>query len=291
MARSCLHAFRPPSPTAPPPRMLKPIKFLIWTYLVLLIFEGAFRKWVFPGAADILLIVRDPVAILIYMLAIFGRVFPINGFMIAIFVLTVASVIATFLAHQHNLEVMLYGLRINYLHLPLIWVMAEVLDERDVQRYGTFLLLIAIPMALIMVDQFRSPMNAPINRGVGGTEIGQIFGAEGKIRPPGLFAFITGPQIFLPVAAAFFFFQASVKRQLPWIILLGAGICIAISLPVSISRTAVIATLLVGATFALTLVFSSKRGGALVRTGLIMGVLLVGLSFLPIFREGRDVFL
>ena len=102
---------------------------------------------------------------------------------------------------------------------------------------------------------------------------------------------ITGPQLFLPLAAAFFFYQASVKRQLPWILLLGAGIAVAISLPVSISRTAVIATVLVGATFALTLLFSSKRGGALLRTGIIMGVLLVGLSFLPIFREGRDVFL
>ncbi len=271
--------------------MLKAIKFLLWTYLGLLIFEGALRKWVFPGAADALLIIRDPVVILIYALAIFGRVFPINGFVITVGVLTAASVAASFIAGQHNLIVMLYGLRINYLHLPLIWVMAEVLDVRDVRRYGIFILLIAIPMAFIMVEQFRSPINARINQGVGGTEGGQIFGADGKIRPPGFFAFITGPQLFLPLAAAFFFYQMSVKRQLPWLILLGAGISIAISLPVSISRTAVLATVLVGATFAFTLLFGSKRAGALLRTGLLMGLLLVGLSFLPIFSEGRDAFL
>jgi hypothetical protein len=271
--------------------MLKAIKFLIWTYLVLLIFEGALRKWVFPNAADVLLIVRDPVVLLIYLLAIFGRVFPVNGFIIAVVLLTVASVAASFIAGQHNLMVMLYGLRINYLHVPLIWVMAEVLDRRDVERHGTFLLLVAIPMALVMVQQFRSPMDAPINRGVGGTDIGQIFGANGKIRPPGFFAFITGPQVFLPLAAAFFFYQASVRRQLPWLILLGAGVAIAVSLPVSISRTAVIATVLVGGTFVVTLLFSAKRGGALLRTGLVLGALLAGLSFLPIFREGQDVFL
>ena len=271
--------------------MLKSIKLLIWLYLVLLIFEGALRKWVFPGAADALLIVRDPVVLLIYLLAVFRRVFPVNGFVVTVFALMVVSVAFSFLAGQNNWPVMFYGLRINYLHLPLIWVMAEVLDQRDVERYGTFILLIAVPMALIMVQQFRSPMDAPINRGVGGTDIGQIFGANGKIRPPGLFAFITGPQLFLPLAAAFFFFQASVRRQLPWLILLGAGIAIAISLPVSISRTAVIATVLVGATFGLTLLFSSKRGGALLRTGVIMGALLVGLSYLPIFKEGRDTFL
>lgn len=271
--------------------MLKKIKFLIWTYVVLLMVEGALRKWVFPGAADALLIIRDPVVILIYLLAIFGRVFPINGFIIAIALMTGASVLASFIAHQHSMVVMLYGLRINYLHLPLIWVMAEVLDERDVRRFGIFFLLMAIPTALIMVQQFRSPMDAPINRGVGGAEAGQIFGAQGKIRPPGLFAFITGPQLYLPLAAAFFFYQMSVKRQLPWLVLLAAGVSIALSLPVSISRTVVLATVLVGATFAFTILFSSKRGGALVRTGLLMGALLAGLSFLPVFREGREVFL
>ena len=271
--------------------MLKSIKFLLWTYLVLLIFEGALRKWVFPEAADALLIIRDPIVILIYVIAIFGRIFPINGFVITIGALTAASVAASFIAGQHNLVVMLYGLRINYLHLPLIWVMAEVLDVRDVRRYGIFILIIAIPMAFVMVEQFRSPINSRINQGVGGTEGGQIFGADGKIRPPGFFSFISGPQLFLPLAAAFFFYQASVKRQLPWLVLLGAGISIAISLPVSISRTAVLATVLVGATFAFTLLFGSKRAGAMLRTGLIMGVLLVGLSYLPIFSEGRDAFL
>jgi hypothetical protein len=271
--------------------MLKAIKFLLWTYLVLLIFEGALRKWVLPGAADALLIIRDPVVIMIYLIAIFGGIFPVNGFVIATVVLTAASVAASFIAGQHNMVVMLYGLRINYLHLPLIWIMAGVLDVRDVRRYGIFILLIAIPMALVMVEQFRSPINARINQGVGATEGGQIFGADGKIRPPGFFAFITGPQLFLPLAAAFFFYQASVKRQLPWLILLGTGLAIAVSLPVSISRTAVVATGLVGATFAFTLLFGSKRAGALLRTGIIFGVLLVGLSFLPIFSEGRDAFL
>jgi hypothetical protein len=271
--------------------MLKTIKFLLWSYLVLLIFEGALRKWVFPGAADALLIIRDPIVILIYVIAIFGRIFPVNRFIIAIGALAVASVAASFIAGQHNLVVMLYGLRINYLHLPLIWVMAEVLDVRDVRRYGIFILLIAIPMAFVMVEQFRSPINARINQGVGATEGGQIFGADGKIRPPGFFSFITGPQLFLPLAAAFFFYQASAKRQLPWLVLLGAGISIAIALPVSISRTAVIATVLVGGTFAFTLLFGSKRAGALLRTGFLMGMLLVGLSYLPIFSEGRDAFL
>ena len=35
----------------------------IWLYLVLLIFEGALRKWFLPSLATPLLLVRDPIAI------------------------------------------------------------------------------------------------------------------------------------------------------------------------------------------------------------------------------------
>ena len=269
----------------------KAIKVLIWIYLILLLTEGALRKWVLPAYADALLVIRDPIVLLIYLLAVFRRALPFNGFVAVILVLAVASAGASLLAGQHNLVVMLYGLRINYLHLPLIWVMATVLDRQDVQRLGSFLLLAALPMTAVMVEQFRSPMNAFINRGVGDAELGQIFGADGRIRPPGLFAFITGPQLFLPLAAAFFFHQAGVHRRLPWPLLLAAGAAIAIALPVSISRTAALATGIVAATYLLSLPLTGRRGTGIFRIVVMLGLVAFGLSFLPIFQEGRDVFL
>lgn len=268
-----------------------PIKLLIWLYLILLIFEGSLRKWVFPEAADLLLIVRDPVVLLIYVLALVQQRFPVNGFIVTIAILAVISVFFSLATGQHNLVVMLYGLRINYVHLPLIWVMGAVMNVKDVRWIGSFLLLIAIPMTIVMVLQFQSPMDAVINRGVGGDEFGQIFGADGRIRPPGFFSFITGPQLFLPLAAAFFCHQAGGRRHLPWILLVAAGMAIAIALPVSISRTAMLATALVGAVAAFTLLFSANRGGAILKTGLVAVVVLYGLSFLPVFSEGREVFL
>src|ERR1043166_3889179 len=121
------------------------IKILIWLYVVLLITEGALRKWYLPSYADALLIVRDPVVVLIYILAIARGIFPTNGFIICIAVLAFASIASSFLAGLNNWLVILYGLRINYFHLPLIWIMGESLDRRDVERLGTFLLLAAIP--------------------------------------------------------------------------------------------------------------------------------------------------
>ena len=71
--------------------MEKMIKALIWLYVVLLIFEGALRKWVLPSLSDPLLIIRDPVAIGIYLMALSSGRFTINGFVITNFALTAAS--------------------------------------------------------------------------------------------------------------------------------------------------------------------------------------------------------
>lgn len=44
-------------------------RMAIWIYLFLLIFEGAIRKWVLPQLATPLLLVRDPIVIWLYCIA------------------------------------------------------------------------------------------------------------------------------------------------------------------------------------------------------------------------------
>jgi len=271
--------------------MRSAIKILIWTYLVLLLTEGALRKWVLPGLSDELLVVRDPVVLAIYALALAAGIFPGNRFIIAVAALAVLSAVASLLGGHDNLLVIAYGLRINYLHLPLIWIMGRVLDRRDVERLGAFLLAAAIPMTLIMVRQFGAPMNAWINRGVGHDEVGQLFGADGRIRPPGLFAFITGPQLFFPLCAAFFFDEISGAKRLPWYLLIAAGLAIAIALPISISRSVMLGTALVAIAFVVALPFSSARFATLARPLLVLAFVGAGLSLLPVFREGVSVFM
>ena len=271
--------------------MKSSIKILIWAYVVLLLAEGALRKWVFPSLSDALLIVRDPVVIAIYVLALVAHLFPVNRFIVVIGALAVLSVAASLLGGHNNLVVLAYGLRINYLHLPLIWIMGRVLTRRDVERLGAFLLLMAIPMTLIMVEQFRAPMNAVINRGVSEDEVGQIFGVEGRIRPPGLFAFITGPQLYFPLCAAFFFHELGGAKRLPWYLLIGCGLAITVALPVSISRTVMLGTAVVAAAFLGALPFSSTRFSSLARPLLLLALVGAALSLLPVFREGTSAFM
>ena len=182
----------------------RPIKVLIWIYLVLLLIEGSLRKWVFPGLSDWLLITRDPVVLLIYLLALGRNRLPFNGLVLTATAMGIVTLVWSLLAEQENLLITLYGLRINYLHLPMIWVMGTVLTRRDVDLIGKFLLVVAIPMTILMVLQFYAPQDHFLNRGGGGEEGGQMMGAAGHIRPPGTFSFNTGPQIFYPIAAALF---------------------------------------------------------------------------------------
>jgi hypothetical protein len=271
--------------------MDKTIKVLIWIYVVLLIFEGALRKWVLPSLADPLLVVRDPIVMLIYLRALLLGRFPFNGFVLVTLALALCSVAFSFFGGQSNLLVIAYGVRINYAHVPLIWIIAQELTRKDVERLGCFLLLVAIPMTAVMVLQFKSPIGSFLNRGIGGDEGGQIYGALGRIRPPGFFSFITGPQAFFPLAAAFFFNQASGNRRLWWPVLITCGLAILVSLPISISRTAMLATGIVAIAFVLSMPRAGLGFGPYLRAALTLGVVLIGVSFLPIFSEGRNVFL
>jgi len=271
--------------------MKRLLKWSIWAYLLLWIFEGALRKWVMPGAQEALLIVRDPLLIGIYLLALAAGTVPRNAFLGVLAGLILFSGIFSVLAGQSNILVTIYGLRTNYLHVPLIWVMAESLNRKDVEQLGTGILLLVLPMVAVMMLQFRAPMDAWINRGVGGDDVGQIYGAAGRIRPPGFFSFITGPMVFFPLAASFFLYQATLVRRLWFPVLLAVGVALIIALPISISRGCMLATVAVGGIYVACMFWMGRISGTLIRFAVTGFLLMIALSFLPIFNTARTVFM
>src|SRR3954462_5201091 len=72
-------------------RTIKRLKWAIWAYFFLLIFEGVFRKWLLPQFSDVLLVVRDPVVLLIYMVAIKARLFPPNNYTLVLGIIGLLS--------------------------------------------------------------------------------------------------------------------------------------------------------------------------------------------------------
>src|SRR2546423_11434282 len=126
----------------PEERARRYVRYLIWLYFWLLLIEGALRKWVFPDFSTPLLVVRDPVVLAIYFLSLRARVFPKNGWVIALLVMAILTTMTTFFQLWDYVPPKLiavvagYGIHANFFHLPLIFVIGRVLTIDDVNPVG-----------------------------------------------------------------------------------------------------------------------------------------------------------
>jgi len=264
----------------------KRIRQLIWIYFWLLIFEGALRKWFLPSLSTPLLIVRDPVVILIYLVALSGHKFPRTGFFAWIIGLAFVSLLASFTG-QGNIKVTLYGLRTDFLSLPLIFLIGRALTPADVKKAGKWVLILAVPMALLAFEQFRSAPDARINAGAGGELSAQLFASSGRIRPAGTFSFVTGMVCFLSLTAAFVLFDFLQKKQYPRVISLSALVGLGLALGVSGSRSAILTVSLVLATAVLACLYQGKFFSSAIKPLLAIYTVFLVLSLLPVFQQGN----
>jgi hypothetical protein len=295
-------SFKPAPVSVPAPILVdrsskvRAVGWLIVLYIILLVIEGAFRKWVAPKYSDPFLIIRDPVLILIYFMALRARVFPRNGFVISLAIIAFLSlamsvyILSAYVVSLPLWFTILYGFRSNFLHMPLIFLMANVFDEDDVKRIGWWILLGMIPMALLMVAQFEASPGSFINRTAGLGEGGeQLTAGGGKIRPAGTFSFISGPIFYASVAAAFQIYGIISRGIYKMWFLIPCGIALVMAVAVSGSRACVASVLLVVLT---TLVILIVRPQAVNQFGRILLIGIVAtfvIMRLPVFKEGVGI--
>ncbi|MEO6870625.1 MAG: hypothetical protein ABI233_00220 [Chthoniobacterales bacterium] len=275
-------------------RTIQNIRRLIWLYLALLIFEGALRKWIVPQFSAPLLIVRDPVAILIYLLAMRARVFPFNTYVISLVLIALSSwaagiiVLSQFVALKTALLITAYGVRCDFLHLPLIFIIPAVMDLEDVKRVGWWTIVGMIPMALLMAWQFTASPDSFINTVAGGEGM-QLGAGGGKIRPPGPFSFISGTVYYLSATAAFMLHAVLSKLPYRTWLLAAAGASLLVGMAVSGSRSTVLAVGVVVASLALIVLVRPALVGKLGRSIVLAAVVLWLISYLPIFQQGLGI--
>jgi hypothetical protein len=282
-------------PPVEQPRSLRTVRILIWVYMVLLIVEGALRKWALPGLSDPLLVVRDPVALAIYYFALRARNFPNNTWLVLLGLIGVPSALLTLLTlysyfpFKAILLADIYGFRSNFFHLPLIFVIASALNLEDVKKVGRWTLLLMIPMAVLMALQFQSSPDSFINKTVGAGEGLQLTTSGGKIRPPGTFSFISGPVFYLSVTMAFLIYGVLNKGLYKRWLLFASAAGLLIGVTVSGSRACVLAVVLVVMAILVILVVQpsavNKVGGTLLA---LVVISLIAIR-LPFFREGVHV--
>ena len=120
----------------------KNIKTGIWAYLIVLIFEGALRKWILPGLSTPLLVVRDPIVVWILYLAYTKGLIKPNKYMTGMVAIGLIGICTAMFAGHKNIYVAIYGARILALHFPLIFVIGRVFNRSDVIKMGKFILRI-----------------------------------------------------------------------------------------------------------------------------------------------------
>lgn len=281
-------------PSTPEEKAKRYIRWLIWTYFWLLLIEGALRKWVLPDFSNPLLVVRDPVVLLIYLFSFRARVFPRNIWVIALVVMGAFCALTTFInlwpyiAPLRIAGVTAYGVHADFFHLPLIFVMAQVLSFKDVKSFGWWTLVLLLPMTLLLIAQFRATPDAFLNRTAGG-EGEMMMSAMGKVRTAGPFSFVIGVAAYFALATGYLVWAVLKPGVFKSWLLAAAGMALVIGAVISGSRSVVGACLVVVASLLVVVVI---RPDVVNRFGQVLIATLV-LAFIvsrtPIFREGFDV--
>ncbi len=213
------------------------LRLAIYAYFLLWIFEGTLRKWILPGLSGPLLVIRDPVLLFIYFAAIRQKVFKLNGFLTFLLVLSTLSVIVSLgLFKAPPLYVVLFGVHANFLHLPLIFLLPQVMTYTEIKKIGQIVLWLAPPMAMLAALQFMSPAGARINVGAGG-EGKMLETAFNRIRPSGMFSFTNGLADYSAILAAFLFHHLLEKNIFSKLSFLLAAPSLLILVVMSGSRT------------------------------------------------------
>lgn len=260
--------------TSPPPPAVRQLRLLGYAYIALLVLEGALRKWVAPALSEPLLLIRDPVVLLAYGVAFSHGIFPQNRYILIGGAIIGAGLVTTLFFGHGNPIVAAFGVKATFLHIPFAFLLGRVFDLSDVVRIGKWWLWGTIPMTAIIVLQFYSPQSAWINLSVGGVEGGGFAGALGRYRPPGTFSFIVGVIWFYTFTAAFLMAGLTQHNRYSKLLLGLAALSLLIAVPVSISRSLILAA---GLTAAVGLFTATFRKNAFQRLGRLLVIALFAI--------------
>ena len=269
---------------------------LFMIYLILLIIEGALRKWIFPSLSTPLLVIRDPVIFLLIIQG-FRKNLLTSGYVKISIILSFIAVITSMVIPHEKLPVIVFGARIFMLYIPCIFMVSKIITIKDIYLIGRIFIYLSIPMTILVILQFFLPQSAWVNRGVGGGLEGSGFGgAMGYYRPAAIFSFIQGYTNFQGFVCTFliayiFDKKAQLLAPIKPILLFSAIIMYLITIPLSISRTHLFQTIAIILFLIIALLFTGKSLKKLVNSILILILIIPLLLQIESVQLFLDVFL
>jgi hypothetical protein len=172
--------------------------------MVLLVVEGAIRKWLFPGAQDLVYLGKDVILLAAYLgflrdrAKLHFRPPALPSLYTALGLGAAFGLVEIFNPKLPNLLVGALGFKAYFLYVPLLFLVpAAFATERDLVVFLRRYILLSIPIGILAVAQFLSPPSSMINtyaRAAEETGTGYVstFGSSQFVRVTASFSYITG---------------------------------------------------------------------------------------------------
>jgi hypothetical protein len=267
------------------------LKRLFWLYFLLLIFEGALRKWLLPQYSAPLLLIRDPVGILIILEAYRTNKWPEKWSLVTA-ILSAAMIglcVIQVVANDNPWPAALYGLRSYLLPFPVAFVMGENLNADDLRRFAKWSLWLMLPETFLEILQYLAPSGSILNAGAY-ANAAQIMYESQHVRASGTFSFVIGPASFGPMVAVFVLYGLVQEKFVEKWLLWAAALAVILSMPVTGSREFVYEVAAVVAFAAIAAAFGASEFVKSLRIVVPLAFMFLLASFLPVFSESTHSF-
>ncbi|MEI7465393.1 MAG: hypothetical protein WCJ87_08610, partial [Burkholderiales bacterium] len=261
------------------------------------------RKYIAPQFGQYIFFIRDPVVLYAYILATRFALWPrqqgffiFSLFMCVFGVLLFVMQMGVFGMDNIRLLLGVYGWRAYFFYVPLAFLIGVQFRREDLRLFARITLLLAVPIAILVVAQFASPPNAPINVGVAEEQELQ-FKSVGitvdRIRTTGTFTSPAGQQQFIASAFALLLAMLLMPRREAGVIFVGLTACgVLTCLALSGSRGSVLHCGLIGI-FAMGLALVGKSAALKAKALFLpLGLITAAAVLYPIvFPEGFETFI
>jgi hypothetical protein len=181
------------------------LRKLIAVFFVVLILEGAVRKWLLPQYGSEIFLVKDFVLLTALTAYLIGRYRPARVRDLWIWALWTAIVLAQALVSGPSLQT-LVGLRYYLAPLPILLIVPALLQGvDDLDLFARWAVRVSFPIGLLAIIQYNSPVDSVLNTYAWGNDGGiATFGVESADFESVIeHARVTGPFSYISTFAAF----------------------------------------------------------------------------------------
>jgi len=262
----------------------------------IVIFEGALRKWVSPSFGIPLLGARDLIVMLLLIKAVKKRSLKLNKLPeIITLIWTIVVFIWTCLHLILGLIPVAVGLFVFHFWILYLWLALvgyRTLTIYDIEKIVKLLLFSLIPMVILTITQFLSPVSSFINKQVGSVDGEGVFQViAGIVRATGTFSFVIGYTSYLALLAPFIFWLMSTNGLVKSALLKNIIILLYfIGVLVSGSRGAILFTIGMFAVYLAALFLSGRFKKIKPKTILLSTLLIITVGYYayPFLEKAYD---